>query len=329
MRGVRVTENSTVMSGAVLAMLSAATTAAIVVGCALEFPHGAPAPPPGPADLAQLWVEPRDLEQRDLRDGVGGAALAPDPAATFRFRSEKKNVFASSPGLKVADARGQRWNVKLGPEARAEVLASRIIWAVGYHQSPVYHLAQWTLERDGEHTAQGSSRFRPILPRLKRHGHWSWQDNPFVETQAFRGLIVLMAVLNNWDLTTSNTAIYEVDGAWEGARRWYVVRDVGASFSHNRGPLLQGTRDDVAGFATQGFIRGVEDGRVQFDWNGPHGDLFDHISAADVRWTCTLLGRLSRAQWHAAFEAAGYGDEEAARLQAALDRRIAAGKALQ
>ena len=39
----------------------------------------------GTADIAQLWVEPADLEARDLFYGPGGEALAPNPAARFEF----------------------------------------------------------------------------------------------------------------------------------------------------------------------------------------------------------------------------------------------------
>jgi hypothetical protein len=302
--------------------------AAIAVGCAVQLREEVPPQPPGAVELAQLWVEPRDLERRDLFYGVGGRKHAPDSGNVFRFLSEKQDIWASSPGLRVKDRNGRRWNVKLGPEARPEVLASRIIWAIGYHQPPVYHLPTWTLERKDERSEQGSSRFRPYMKRLDREGSWSWVDNPFSGTQAFRGLLVLMAFLNNWDLTVENTSVYELDREWEGARRWYVVRDVGASISRNRGPLLQGTRGDIEGFEQQGFIRGVDQGRVQFDWNGPHAEFFANIVPADVHWTCALLSRIRPEQWDAALRAAGYASDEAARLRARFAARIAQGRSI-
>lgn len=299
------------------------------VGCALKPFEKTPPPPEGQAELAQLWVEPRNLEQRDLFYGVGGKQHAPDPAAVFHFDREKDNFWASSPGLRVHDGSGRKWNVKLGREVRPEVFASRVIWALGYHQPPVYRLASWTLEREGERSQQADGRFRPTLARLDRAGKWSWYDNPFVGTQAFRGLLVLMAFLNNWDLTVENTEIYELDKEWEGARRWYVVRDVGASISRNRGALLQGTRGDIEGFERQGFVRGVEEGRVVFDWNGPRPELFDNLSPADVQWTCGLLARIQPAQWDAALRAAGYAGDDAARLRKRIGERIAQGVQLR
>jgi len=53
------------------------------------------------------------------------------------------------------------------------------------------------------------SRFRPKLPSQRRVGEWSWHENPFVGTQPYRGLLVLMRILNNWDLLDRNTAIFD------------------------------------------------------------------------------------------------------------------------
>ena len=58
---------------------------------------------------------------------------------------------------------------------------------------------------------------------------WSWYENPFVSTQAFKGLVVANLVLNNWDWKTSNNKVYDVSSADGSARRVYVVRDLGAS----------------------------------------------------------------------------------------------------
>ena len=40
---------------------------------------------------------------------------------------------------------GVEWSVKLGPEAHTEVVLSRVLSAVGYHQPPVYYLPAWQL----------------------------------------------------------------------------------------------------------------------------------------------------------------------------------------
>jgi len=72
----------------------------------------------------------------------------------------------------------------------------------------------------------------------------------------------------------------------------------------------------------------VENGRVRFDWHGRDAYLLENLTPADVRWTCALLARLRPAQWDAALRAAGYAPEEAARLEASFDERIAQGMSL-
>ena len=82
--------------------------------------------------LAELRHAPEP--NRDRFWGVKGDTLAPppDPAATDRVLQVKQGGF--SEGVTVEGARGRKWNVKFPPEAATEVVASRILWAVGYHQ---------------------------------------------------------------------------------------------------------------------------------------------------------------------------------------------------
>lgn len=280
------------------------------------------------AELAQLWVERRDSSSLDLLYGIGGRDLAPDPQARYEIISKKHDITSSSPGYKVRDPSGLKWNVKLGAETQAEVLASRLIWAAGYHQPPVYYVAHWQTYADGTATPQPPARFRPMLPRCKRRDGWSWHQNPFVGTRPFRGLIVLMLMLNNWDLTTANNSIYDLPQEWDGANLWYVVRDVGASFSRTRGAWLQGTRGDPEGFARQGFIETVKDGRVVFAWSGPNQELIQNITPDDVRWIADRLAPLTPRQWEDAFQAAGYSPAEADLIRRTLTDRIAQARSL-
>jgi hypothetical protein len=161
---------------------------------------------------------------------------------------------------------------------------------------------------------------------------WSWEKNPFAGTQPFRGLLVLMRVLNNWDLLDRNNALYEFDAARDGARRWFVVLDLGASLgkAHGLESRHSGTRNDPADFERQGFLEGIDDdGYVDFDEIGKwHRDLFGRLAPADVRWTCERLARLTPRQWNDAFRAADYEAAAAARFIAQLQKRIAEGLAL-
>src|SRR4029077_5170512 len=167
---------------------------------------------------------------------------------------------------------GVEWSVKLGPEAQTEVVASRLLWAVGYHQVPTYYLASWKME-GGSDAAPAPGRFRPELPHAKAVGEWAWSDNPFVHTQPFRGLIVVNLLINNWDWKTSNNKIYDLTNPDGTGERRYVVRDLGASFGKSDAPPLarvlgariaQGNRNNLKDFEAQGFIRGVSGGKVDF-----------------------------------------------------------------
>src|SRR5919201_4203957 len=87
--------------------------------------------------IAQLWVAPDDLQKRNLFDGPWGRELAPNPDATYTYLSTHNGF---SPGFDVRGPDDSEWSVKLGDEAQPEVVASRILSAIGYHQPPVYYL---------------------------------------------------------------------------------------------------------------------------------------------------------------------------------------------
>jgi hypothetical protein len=170
------------------------------------------------------------------------------------------------------------------------------------------------------------SRFRPKLPTHVRKGNWTWYRNPFVDTQPYRGLLVLMRILNNWDLRHQNNFIYDVTGP-DGPRRLYVVQDLGASLGKTRLVPDPGTRNDIDDFEEQGFIKGVdEDGVVRFDDLGRHDRrLYGRVTVADVRWICSRLDRIGTAQWREAFRAARYEPALADRFIRRLREKVRAG----
>jgi hypothetical protein len=305
----------------------------LVQGCGRELRevHLAGGPP---ANVAELWQAPVDLARRNLLHGPGGAALAPQSAA-FVFVAEDTTGF--SPGFDVRDQAGTAWNVKLGPEAQTEVVTSRILWAIGYHQPPTYYVREWTL-RGGPGGTQAEARFRPDLPGRTVVGDWSWYENPFVGTRPYRGLIVANLILNSWDWKTSNNKIYRLSTPVRGVTRWYVVRDLGASLGKTTYPTLlkwfrlrgfgQGTRNDLEGFEEQGFIERVHGSRIVFDYRGIYQDVTATVTPADVRWTSALLARLSDRQWNDAFRAGGYGPDETARYIRKIKAKVAQGLAV-
>jgi hypothetical protein len=281
------------------------------------------------AQLAQLWVAPTG--SRDLYWGVGGQANAPDVDAQYVVLDIKRGGF--SRGYTVGGPRDREWSVKFPPEASTEVTASRILWAAGYHQPPIYYVVRWQADKAPTPNPQLPARFREKRPRLHGRielddkGTWSYYQNPFVGTRQLKGLLVLHAMLGNSDLKDANNAIYVLREASEGASQWYVARDLGHTFG--RTGVVDAPRGDPDAFDRTPFIVGVVNGRVRLDWRGRHDALLADITPADVRWVCQRLQTLSDADWRDAFRAGGFPPEDADRFIRRLKQKIAEGAALQ
>jgi hypothetical protein len=296
-------------------------------GCVAPLMRSTIPDPPTPGQSAELWEEPTDLAERNLFDGPWGKELAPSPTATYAFVSAK--TVGVSPGFAVTDEHGIEWSVKQGPEAKIEVVMSRVLSAVGYHQPPVYYLPRWTISGGPSSRVQPEARFRPKHTVLKDEGEWSWQENPFSGTRPYNGLRVLMMILNESDLKNSNNSLYEVKepgDAGKAAHRWYVVRDIGTALGETG--RLDPKRGDPALFERTRFINRVKNGAVDFNYHGRHQELADHIAPADVRWMCDLLAQLSIEQWRDAFRAGGYDAATSERFIARIREKIAEGQAL-
>ena len=295
--------------------------------------------PATPPDQLQLWQAPDDISSRDLFLGAGGKAAVP-PREPFVFVAV--DTTGKSPGFDVKDASGLEWSVKQGPEAQPEVVASRVLWAIGFHQPPTHYVDQWTMTGSG--AAEGTQlagRFRPERDAMETVvGEWAWDENPFVGTRPFGGLIVANLILNSWDWKTSNNKIYETKSAEaaDAARlpmRRYVVRDLGASLGKTSYPTLlkwfrlrgfgQGSKNDLEDFESQGFLLPSEDGRPHFDYRGIYTHVVDAVTFEDVRWTCELLSKLSDKQWDDAFRAGGYAPADRARYITKLKEKTQQG----
>lgn len=118
-------------------------------------------------------------------------------------------------GLTVLDPQAREWSVKqpypggLDDEGPVEVVVSRLLSAIGYHQPPVYYLPAFTLKDDwGTHTEPGG-RFRLKHDTLKDAGPWRWEENPFIGSRSYQGLLVLLMMFNSTDLKNSNNTPYE------------------------------------------------------------------------------------------------------------------------
>ena len=302
-------------------------TALAAAACRATAPEK-PVVLPSPALLAELWAEPRDIASRDLLHGAGGAGLAPESNARFTFVEEKQGGF--SPGYTVKDDKGLTWSAKLGVEAQPEVVVSRLLWAIGFHQPPVYLLESWTLVGGPEPGRKGPTRFRPHLPGWKDRGSWLWRKNPFLGTRPLQGLVVFMRIVNNWDMLDRNNVLYELDHPRDGVMRHYVVKDLGSSLGRTTAFWHQGTKNDVEDFEKQPFIDTAVSGIVHFENKGRrHRDLYRNISVEDVRWTCGRLARLTPKQWRDAFQTAGYDEATAGRFIRRLQAKLEEGLRVQ
>ncbi|HEY3581580.1 MAG TPA: hypothetical protein VGK82_13585 [Pyrinomonadaceae bacterium] len=67
--------------------------------------------------------------------GPGSAELA--PVAPFTF--VKEELTGESAKFDVTDARGVTWVVKVGPGAQVEMVATRLVWSVGYFADEAYY----------------------------------------------------------------------------------------------------------------------------------------------------------------------------------------------
>jgi hypothetical protein len=281
---------------------------------------------PSADQIAELWVRPES--RRNLFYGVGGKQLAPDPAVRYTVIEIKRSGF--SRGYTLKDPKGREWSAKFPPEAQTEVAASRILWGLGYHQPPIYYVAQWTAEKATSPNPQLPARFRekaPDLHGLDAKDAWSYYQNPFVGTRELNGLLVLHVMLGNSDLKDQQNVVYTLTEPLEGAKKWYVARDLGQSFG--RTGAIDAPRGDPVAFEQTPFINGVAGGKVQFHYRGRHKALLANITPADVRWICTALRQLTDEQWQDAFRAAGFVKPVADRFITRMKQKIDEGLALK
>lgn len=312
-----------------------AVLACLAVSCGGRTVVVSPRGPMPASMLAELRVDPGD-EARDLFWGVGGRRSAPPADATYTFEAKDETGFSVS--FDVTGPDGLEWSAKIGPEAQTEVVVSRILWGLGYHQPPVYYLPSWRLDATGaEPRKESEARFRPKLPQLDRLPDvFSWADNPFSGTRELKGLLVILLILNSTDLKDSNNSIYrlippgniyQLAQPWDGATRWFAVRDLGAALGETG--KLYPRRNWLEGFEAQSFITYVAGSIIEFDYNGRHEELLTMIGPADVQWAASQMARLTDAQWRDAFRAANYAAPHADRYIHRIKEKIADGLALR
>ncbi len=292
-----------------------------------------------------LWRNPGAITRRNLFYGAGAPGLA--PAAPFTFIEEDKD--GESPKFDVKDARGVTWGVKLGDEAQAETVSTRLVWSVGYFAEEAYYFPQAQIEnlpklsRGREFVTEGGvvvgARFEPKRARVKKGSTWDWQDNPFKGTRELSGLKVLMILLNNFDARKENNRIIQPRSSKEAR---YYVTDLGATLGKSGGLGGTRTKNNLEDFLSTRFVMGVEDGAVEFDYDTRPTKL-GHLSVlyppyylsqvkkekamrgipvSHARWIGSLLSQLSDVQLRDAFRAANYDEHTREAYVRSLRQRI-------
>jgi hypothetical protein len=297
-----------------------------------------------------LWRDPGDIAMRNLRHGPGAADMV--PVAPFVFIEEDKS--GESPKFDVKDARGVKWTVKLGEEAQAETVATRLVWAVGYFAEEAYYFGRVRirrlpeLSRGMEFVSRGGvvrgARFEPRRDHVKRGDNWDWDKNPFADTRELSGLKILMILLNNYDTRKENNRVLHVTDSTSGiVEPRYTVTDLGATLGKAGGLGGKRSKNNLEDFLSTKFVKGVEeDGTVEFDYDTRPTKLgmlsivyppyyrsqvkkeksMRGIPVDHAKWIGSLLTQLSDEQLREAFSAAGYNRATTNGYVSALRTRI-------
>ncbi|HZP62856.1 MAG TPA: hypothetical protein VFB28_05510 [Terriglobales bacterium] len=275
-----------------------------------------------------LWVDPGDIGSRDLFWGVAGRNGQPKPPLTF----VSEDLHGTNPKFDVRDADGTKWRAKLGPEARPEVVASRLLWAVGYSANENYFYPMLHVDEMPAHLRRGQKlagmngdvpnlRLQRRYEGLKKVGTWDWRKNPFYGTREFNGLRVMMALIRNWDLYAGNNSILRDK---KSNREIYEVSDVGSAFGDTRRDYKErNSVGDLKAYGRGKLIARITPGLLDLDFPRlpPLGIIVDvplyreelrarwigrDIPRGDAKWIGSLLAQLKPHQVRDAFRAAGY-----------------------
>ncbi len=285
---------------------------------------------PAPTGTPVLWRDPGDLSARNMLLGRGGEEMKPDlSSVTFM---EDESAIGYSPKFRVRDGGGKVWIAKFGREAQPETVAARLVWAVGYVGETNY-LAPCVVIKGAPETkkevdrCEGGKGFANVRFEARPEGHkrleeWGWKENQFAASREMKGLIVLMALINNWDLKDSNNkVVYVANGEGGQGELHYIISDLGATFGKT-GNFITHNRNEPKDFAKSKFVEKVEGGKVAFGYDGKNQGLLSDITVEDAKWIGGLLSKLTDAQLQDAFRAANYAPEDIQLLTAALRGKI-------
>lgn len=274
----------------------------------------------GPMTNPVLW-EPVDGQNLDLFNGPGGTAMAPDVS---RVQFIKEELQGHNKKYRIKDAKGQVWVAKLGSEAQPETAAVRLLYGLGYKTEVNYLVPKLTIPGKGTFE---NVRLEARPENVERLDEWKWRENPFVGTNELQGLKIMMVFLKNWDLLDLQNKVLRVNenGTVE---HQFVISDLGATFGklgNNNLPFffrLGRKTNDPATWYEAGFVKGVDGGKIDFDFKGKGRSLMDDITVEQGRWLAARLGQLSDQQLTDAFRAANYSAEDIQLLKDGFKARL-------
>ena len=272
---------------------------------------------PAVAQTPVLW-EPVNISKQDLYLGPGGEAMTPDLS---RVTFIKKVTGGTQKKYQIRDGSGRIWVAKLGSETRPETAAVRLLYGLGYKTEINYLVPRLTIP--GKGTFQ-NVRLEARPENVKRVGVWKWKSNPFVGKPELQALKIMQAFITNWDATDKQNEILRVNGEDR-----YIISDLGSSFGkygNNNLPIFYrlGRRTGAPGpYSRARFVKGREDGRIQFAVKGRSRGMFKDISMRDASWLLTHLRKLNDRQIEDAFRAANYSPAEVELYRKSVKRRIA------
>ena len=176
---------------------------------------------------------------------------------------------------------------------------------------------------------ESEARFRPKLPTLTAGEVWKWADNPFRGAREFRGLLVVLLMLNSTDLKDTNNSDLRREGG--RGRRPRAGFSSATSAPRSARPASSfhaatGSKDS----RRSGFITRVSGQQVEFDYRRPASGTADDDHA---RRTCS--GRRSGCsgsptqQWRDAFRAGNYAEPSPTATSRRIKTKIADGLALR
>jgi len=276
---------------------------------------------PDPTTNAKLW-DSGSVSSRDLFLGPGGAEMKPDISQVTFLKEELQG---HNKKYRIRDAAGREWVAKFSSEAQPETAAVRILHGLGYKTEINYLVPSLTIPGKGTFP---NTRLEARPKGIERLDQWSWKQNPFVGTNELQGLKIMMVFFTNWDLLDLQNKVIRVNNGGV-IEHDYIISDLGATFGklgNNNMPIffrVGRKTNDPDTWAKAGFVSGVKDGKLDFDFKGKGRDLMNDITVAQGRWLADLLLQLTDKQLEDAFRAANYSPADIAILRDGFKARVA------